>query len=131
MDRRDFFKMFAAGATVIPLIGGTPCDEARAMIIEPPKVELAPAQLSAKMMPDIGEYDVTIYATNKATGQAVTINSATVLTKCTWTAAFAATAMDSPAKRQVFQNLGQMTFEVTGVPWVRVGAVSNMRRKAA
>lgn len=134
MDRRDFFKMFAAGATtVVPLIGGAPCDEARALIIEPPKVELAPAGLSANMLPDLGEYDVTLYATNKTTGQAVTINSATVMTKCTWAIAFAATALDSPdpVKRQMFQDEGQMTFEATGVPWVRVGAVSDLRRKAA
>src|SRR5579863_1612450 len=40
MERRDFFKLFAAGATVVPVLGEMPSMQARAKLIETPKIEI-------------------------------------------------------------------------------------------
>jgi hypothetical protein len=39
MERRDFFKLFGAGATIVPLIGGVPEVAVPAKLIEVPKIE--------------------------------------------------------------------------------------------
>ena len=40
MNRRDILKMFGAGASVVPLIGGAPSPDVRAKLIEEPKVDI-------------------------------------------------------------------------------------------
>jgi hypothetical protein len=38
--RRDFLKLFGVGAAIVPVIGSTPKMEAKARLIEEPKIEL-------------------------------------------------------------------------------------------
>lgn len=43
MNRRDILKFFGVGATIAPVLGETAKLDAKALIIEPPKVELIEA----------------------------------------------------------------------------------------
>jgi hypothetical protein len=68
VNRRDLLKLFGAGASAVPLIGGAPVMEAAATIIEPPKVELvklearpaADMERLHRMFLDAGTVTVTV-----------------------------------------------------------------------
>jgi hypothetical protein len=60
--RRDILRIFGAGATVIPIIGGALEPAATARIVEPPKVELVGAPLNGLPlnMIDVQSFSVTL-----------------------------------------------------------------------
>ena len=120
-NRRDFFKFFAAGTTIVPILGGVPVEEGRALIVEPPRVEPVQSFLSTSKVPEIGNYRVTVYAQNKATKQSFTIESDAFLSHVV-TEHVDVTGYGDTFHRQI-PGPSRMTFEVTGVPYVRIAAI--------
>lgn len=64
-DRRDFLKLFGAGAAIVPIIGGLPKMEAEAKLVQVPTIELpdAPVDLGKPyngFWPSSGVCDVTL-----------------------------------------------------------------------
>lgn len=77
MNRRDLLKLFGTGATIAPVLGGIASESARAIIVEPPKVELAPSPQIMEVDPgelrellcNLDQYDVTVHLRAKRTGK--------------------------------------------------------------
>lgn len=71
IDRRSLLKLFGAGATIAPVLAGVPKIEAQALIVKPPKVELAPEPevVLADRLPSLGGMDVTVFMRNRETGE--------------------------------------------------------------
>jgi hypothetical protein len=74
MNRRDLLQLFGVGATIVPIIGSEVVEEAKATLIEVPKVELVkqlPPALQQKFSPDswIAVGDISFSWHNPATGK--------------------------------------------------------------
>lgn len=107
LNRRDLLKKFGIGAAIVPIIGGVPEMEAKASLIEVPRVELArpvitEAPLFLQSPVSYGEFDITVIVKQRASGQVTTFRNAGILID---------------AKMDVVPSMMRMTFEVFSKDW--------------
>jgi hypothetical protein len=117
-NRRDLLKLFGIGATVVPLIGGTPEMDAPAKLIEVPKLE--PVSIAAtdprEILESLGKHEM-IVSFKSQDGRTTVFRADTFVTEYSIQAPppISITDVKSARPPSIIPYLGSLQWELRGV----------------
>ena len=113
MNRRDIFKLFGVGAMVVPVINGMPHEEARSLIVEPPRVEPVEFTVHPPRWDDFGKCDVMVFARDQKTGTVMSMQCEAFIASANYHIVDVTTSMGTLCRRKL-PTYVEVSFVATG-----------------
>lgn len=121
MNRRDLLKLFGVGSAIVPVIGGVPEVQAKALLVDLPHIIAAPAPQIIKpgsWSELMGGYDVWLTAREQKTGHVMTMRCSAFLMNAQIEVVDVTSLGSSRGFREFKPGPLHLTFEATGEPIV-------------